>query len=37
MVLRVPPARIYDLVRIGRGIDRTIRDAIVDAIVTIVI
>ena len=37
VVLWIPPTGVDDLVRIGRGIHRPIRDAIVHAIVTIVI
>jgi len=37
VVLRIPPAGVNDLIRIRRGIDGTIGNAIVDAIVAIVI
>ena len=37
VILRVPPARIDDLVCICRGINGTIGDAIIHAIVTIII
>ena len=37
VILRIPPAGIDDLVCIRRGVDGTIRDAIVHAIVTIII
>ena len=37
MVLRVVPTGIDDAVGIRRGVDGTIRDAIVDAIVTVII
>src|SRR5215211_581930 len=37
VVLRVPPARIDDLVCIGRSVDRAVRDTVVHAIVTIII
>jgi hypothetical protein len=37
VILRIPPAGIDDLVRIRRGIDGTIRDAVVHAIVTVII
>ena len=37
VVLRVPPAGVDDLVCIGGGIDGAIRDAIIHAVVTIVI
>lgn len=37
VILRVPPAGIDDLIRIRRGVDGTIRDAVVHTIVTIVI
>lgn len=37
VILRVPPARVDDLVCICRRINRPIRDAIVDAVMTIVV
>ena len=37
VILRVPPASIDDLICVGGGVDGAIRDAIIDAIVTIVI
>ena len=37
VVLRVPPTGIDDLVRIRRGVDGTIRDAVIHAIVTVVV
>ena len=36
VILRVPPASIHNPICIRRGIDGTIRDAIVNAIVTVV-
>src|ERR1041384_4953479 len=37
MVLRIPPAGVNDLIRIRRGIDGPVGNAVVNAIVTIVI
>ena len=36
VILRIPPARVDDLISIRRGVNRTIRDAIVHAIMTII-
>ena len=36
VILRVPPARVHNLICIRRGIDGTIRDAIVHAIMAII-
>ena len=37
VILRIPPAGIHDLISIRRGIDGAIRDAVVHAVVTIVV
>ncbi len=37
VVLRIPPTGVNDLIGVCRGIDRPVRNALVDAIVTIVI
>jgi len=37
MILRIPPTGVYDLVRIGRGIDGAVRDAEVDSIMTVIV
>jgi hypothetical protein len=37
VILRVPPTRVDDLICICRGIDGTVRDAIIHAIMTVVI
>ena len=37
VILRIPPTRINDLIRVGRGVDRAVRNTVIHAIVPIIV